>query len=157
MTKKLYVPDRFVAQKTINPIPPAIGKAFDNEQNANPNSKDPPQLKQSAQDRLPQPAGYSMLVIPYYVPEKINGIIIPDKTRDRESFASVVAYVVKIGPDAFKDQDKFPSGAWCSEKDWVLMGRYAGNKFKVDGLELRIINDDNIIASILDPADISYI
>ena len=57
----------------------------------------------------------------------------------------------------FKDQDKFPSGAWCSEKDWVLMGRYAGNKFKVDGLELRIINDDNIIASILDPADISYI
>lgn len=70
MTKKLYVPDRFVAQKTINPIPPAIGKAFDNEKNANPNSKDPSKLAQSALDRLPQPTGYRMLVIPYYVPEK---------------------------------------------------------------------------------------
>ena len=150
MTKKLIVPERFAGQKNINPTPPSISKAFDNKEDANPNSKDP-------SDRLPNPTGYRMLVIPYYVPEKVNGIIIPDKTRDRESFASVVAYVVKIGPDAYKDKDKFPSGAWCSEKDWVLMGRYAGNKFKVDGLELRIINDDNIIASILDPKDISYI
>ena len=93
-----------------------------------------------------------MLVIPYYVPkEKVNGIIIPDKTRDRESLSKCSAYVVKMGPDAYKDKDKFPNGAWCSEKDWVLMGRYAENRFKVEGLELRIINDDNIIASILDP------
>ena len=157
MTKKLIVPERFAGQKNINPTPPRISKAFDNKENANPNSKDPSKMQTSALDRLPKPTGYRMLVIPYYVPEKVNGIIIPDKTRDRESFASVVAYVVKIGPDAYKDKDKFPSGAWCSEKDWVLMGRYAGNKFKVDGLELRIINDDNIIASILDPKDISYI
>ena len=157
MTKKLIVPDRFVAQKKINPTPPPISKAFDNKDDANPNSKDPSKLGKSALERLPQPTGYRMLVIPYYVPEKVNGIIIPDKTRDRESFASVVAYVVKMGPDAYKDKDKFPTGAWCSEKDSVLMGRYAGNKFKVDGLELRIINDDNIIASILDPKDISYI
>ena len=157
MTKKLYVPERILAQKKVNPTPKAISKAFDDKEEASKNSKDPSKLDLSVLQRLPQPTGYRMLVIPYYVPEKVNGIIIPDKTRDRESFASVVAYVVKIGPDAYKDKDKFPSGAWCSEKDWVLMGRYAGNKFKVDGLELRIINDDNIIASILDPKDISYI
>ena len=157
MTKKLYVPERILAQKKVNPTPKAISKAFDNKEETNKNSKDPSTLDVSVLERLPQPTGYRMLVIPYYVPEKVNGIIIPDKTRDRESFASVVAYVVKMGPDAYKDKDKFPTGAWCSEKDWVLMGRYAGNKFKVDGLELRIINDDNIIASILDPKDISYI
>jgi co-chaperonin GroES (HSP10) len=97
-------------------------------------------------------------VIPYYPPAKTKGgIYIPDATRDREAFATVAAYVVKVGPDAYKDQDKFPSGAWASEKSWVLMGRYAGNRFKVDGLEVRLINDDNIIATILDPSDISYV
>jgi len=84
MNRKLIVPERFTAQKKVNPTPPAIGKAFDNKEDANPNSKDPSKLEQSALDRLPQPSGYRMLVIPYYVPEKVNGIIIPDKTRDRE-------------------------------------------------------------------------
>jgi chaperonin GroES len=86
-----------------------------------------------------------------------GGIIIPDKVRERESFATVAAYVVKVGPDAYMDAQKFPTGPWCGEKSWVLMGRYAGNRFKVDGLEVRLINDDNIIATILDPADISYV
>jgi chaperonin GroES len=112
----------------------------------------------SAIDRLPQPVGYRLLVIPYYMKKKsAGGIIIPDSVRERESFATVAAYVVKVGPDAYRDANKFPSGAWCNEKSWVLMGRYAGNRFKVDGLEVRLINDDNIIATILDPADISYV
>jgi len=158
MTKKLYVPERILAQKKINPTPKAISKAFDQKEDSNENSKDPSKLEPSVLDRLPQPTGYRVLVIPYYVAEKTKGgVFIPDATRDRESFATVVSYVVKLGPDAYKDSDKFPNGAYCSEKEWVLMGRYAGNRFKVDGLELRIINDDNIIAKILDPADISYI
>jgi co-chaperonin GroES (HSP10) len=107
---------------------------------------------------LPQPTGYRLLVIPYYPKEKTKGgVYIPDATRERESFATVVAYVVKLGPDAYLDSDKFPNGPYCSEKEWVLMGRYAGNRFKVEGLELRLINDDNIIAKILDPTDISYV
>ena len=77
--------------------------------------------------------------------------------RERESFATVAAYVVKLGPDAYADAQKFPNGPWCNEKDWVLIGRYSGNRFKVEGLEVRIINDDNIIATILDPKDISYV
>ena len=52
---------------------------------------------------------------------------------------------------------RFPDGAWCKEKDWIIMGRYAGNRFKVENLEVRIINDDNVIAKILDPTDISYV
>jgi len=157
MSKKLYVPDRFLAQKKVNPTSPAISKAFKNDETSK-NEDDPSKLDSSVIDRLPTPTGYRMLVIPYYPKEKTKGgVFIPDATRDRESYATVVAYVVNLGSDAYQDSDKFPSGAYCSEKEWVLMGRYAGNRFKVDGLELRIINDDNIIAKILDPTDISYV
>ena len=158
MSKKLYVPDRLLAKKQINPVPPAIGKSFGKAEESNKNEDDPSKIDSSVIDRLPQPTGYRLLVIPYYPKEKTKGgIYIPDATRDRESFATVVAYVVKMGPDAYKDVDKFPTGAYCSEKEWVLMGRYAGNRFKVEGLELRLINDDNIIAKILDPTDVSYV
>jgi len=158
MSKKLYVPDRLLAKKQINPVPPAIGKGFGQDKEPNKNEDDPSKIDSSVIDRLPQPTGYRLLVIPYYPKEKTKGgVYIPDATRDRESFATVVAYVVKMGPDAYKDADKFPTGAYCSEKEWVLMGRYAGNRFKVEGLELRLINDDNIIAKILDPTDISYV
>ena len=158
MSKKLYVPDRLLAKKQINPVPPAIGKGFGQDKEPNKNEDDPSKIDSSVIDRLPQPTGYRLLVIPYYPKEKTKGgVYIPDATRDRESFATVVAYVVKMGPDAHKDADKFPTGAYCSEKEWMLMGRYAGNRFKVEGLELRLINDDNIIAKILDPTDISYV
>ena len=158
MSKKLYVPDRLLAKKQINPVPPAIGKGFGQDKEPNKNEDDPSKIDSSVIDRLPQPTGYRLLVIPYYPKEKTKGgVYIPDATRDRESFATVVAYVVKMGPDAYKDADKFPTGAYCSEKEWVLMGRYLGNRFKVEGLELRLINDDNIIAKILDPTDISYV
>ena len=122
------------------------------------NAVDPSEMEESAISRLPQPTGYRLLIIPYYPSEKTKGgLYIPDATRDREAFATVSAYVVRLGPDAYGDTKKFPTGPWCSEKNWVLIGRYAGNRFKVDGLEVRIINDDNIIATILDPTDISYV
>ena len=161
MAKKLFVPERIAANmKSDTPqtkIPKAIEKALP-EQEENKNTENPENMDVSALDRLPNPVCYRLLVIPYYPRAKTKGgIYVPDATRDREAFATVAAYVVKVGPDAYKDQDKFPSGAWAHEKSWVLMGRYAGNRFKVERLEVRLINDDNIIATILDPADISYV
>ena len=160
MNKKLFVPERFAnARKkgATSDLPDAIKKGFPKEEE-NLNSKDPSKLEPSALERLPQPVGYRVLVIPYYMREQTKGgVYIPDATRDRESFATVAAYVVKLGSDAYTDTGKFPTGAWCSEKSWVLMGRYAGNRFKVENLEVRLINDDNIIATILDPSDISYV
>jgi len=162
MTKKLFVPEH-VARAAGNvtgesseipkPLENAFGKGAKNK-----NADDPSEIKQSSLERLPQPTGYRVLIIPYYPSEKTKGgIIVPDSVRERESFATVAAYVVKLGPDAYKDSQKFPNGSWCNEKDWVLIGRYSGNRFKVEGLEVRIINDDNIIATILDPKDISYV
>lgn len=164
MNKKLFVPDhvaRMAAQKSgdSSELPRALDIAFDGKPvEENKNENDPSKLEKSALERLPQPTGYRLLIIPYYPSEKTKGgVYIPDQVRDREAFATVAAYVVKIGQDAYKDEQKFPTGAWCEEKSWVLIGRYSGSRFKVDGLEVRIINDDNVIATILDPTDISYV
>jgi len=68
-----------------------------------------------------------------------------------------VGYVLKVGPLAYKDRDKFPEGAWCGEKQWVLFARYAGSRLQIDGGEVRILNDDEILATILDPEDIQHL
>ena len=160
MANGLFVPERMASKPTapVSEVPKDISKGFDNPEHNDMNTKDPSEMDVSVMDRLPVPVGYRLLVIPYYMkPKTAGGIIIPESVRDRENHATVAAYVVKVGPDAYTDENKFPSGPWCCEKSWVLMGRYAGNRFKVDGLEVRLINDDNVIATILDPADISYV
>ena len=94
--------------------------------------------------------------MPYMGRDKTEGgIYVPDQVRERESRATVVAYVVKLGPLAYKDPDKFGgSDPWCKEGDWVCIGRYAGSRFTIEGGEVRIINDDEVIATIVDPDDI---
>ena len=116
---------------------------------------DPTLLEKSFLDRMPQPTGWRILILPYKgkaVTE--GGIHLVQQTVDRESLATVVGYVVKMGPDCYKDASKFDH-PWCQEKQWVLIGRYAGARFKLgDESECRIINDDEVIATILDPDDI---
>ena len=95
--------------------------------------------------------------MPYKGREKTHGgVYIPDETKDREALATVVAYVVKVGPLAYQDPDKFgeEKEPWCKEGDWVCIGRYAGSRFKLDGGEVRIINDDEVIATIMNPEDV---
>ena len=113
--------------------------------------------EKSLKDRVPQPTGWRILVMPYMGKEKTeSGIFIPDHAREREGRATVVAYVLKVGPLAYKDPDKFGENAepWCKEGDWVCMGRYSGSRFQIEGGEVRIINDDEVIATIVDPDDI---
>ena len=116
---------------------------------------DPSLLDKSILERMPQPTGWRILILPYKgkgVTE--GGIHLVQKTIDRESLATVVGYVVKMGPDCYKDTSRFAK-PWCEEKQWVLIGRYAGARFKLgDDSECRIINDDEVIATILDPDDI---
>ena len=116
-------------------------------------------LTKSIKERLPQPTGWRILVMPYQGKEVTDkGVIIPDQIRQREALATVVAYVLKIGPLAYKDPDKFgDGGSWCKEGDWICIGRYAGSRFSLEDMEVRIINDDEVIATILDPDDINHI
>ncbi len=88
-----------------------------------------------------------------------GGIIVPDEIREREAVATVCGYVLRVGPLAYQDSNKFGEDAtpWCQEKDWVLFGRYAGSRFKIEGGEVRILNDDEIIARINSPDDILHL
>ena len=109
----------------------------------------------SLKERVPQPTGWRILVMPYTGNDKTDGgVYIPDQVREREARATVVAYVIKVGPLAYQDHDKFGGEPWCKEGDWVCIGRYAGSRFKIEGGEVRIINDDEVIATIVDPDDI---
>ena len=117
---------------------------------------DPSLLDNSLIDRMPQPTGWRILVLPYAGKVKTKGgIILANETVNREALATVVAYVVKKGPQCYNDKVRYGETPWCEEKQWVLIGRYSGSRFKLeDGAEVRIINDDEVIATILDPDDI---
>ena len=117
---------------------------------------DPTQLPDSAIDRLPQPTGWRILLLPFKGQKKQGSIYLPDQTIEREALATVCGYVLRVGPLSYKDKDKFDGTPWCKEKDWVIFGRYAGSRFKIDGGEVRILNDDEIIATIADPSDIIH-
>ena len=117
---------------------------------------DPTILEKSALERMPDPSGWRMLVLPYKGKAKSDGgIQLLKETVDREALATVVAYVVKMGPLCYGDTEKFGDTPWCKEKQWVLIGRYAGARFKLeDGGEVRIVNADEVIGTILNPDDI---
>ena len=119
---------------------------------------DPEKIDLSMMDRLPSPTGWRLLILPYRGKGKTEGgVLLPDAVIDRESLATVCGFVLRTGPLAYDDKEKFPSGPWCKEKDWVIFGRYAGSRFKIDGGEVRILNDDEVIAVIQDPEDILHI
>jgi chaperonin GroES len=103
-------------------------------------------------ERLPKPTGYRVMILPFKVKERTRGgIILADSAREREQLATVVGLVLKLGPDAYKDLDKYPEGPWCKEKDWVVFGRYAGARIPIEGGEIRLLNDDEILAVVYDP------
>ncbi len=117
---------------------------------------DPTILEKSAIERMPDPTGWRMLVLPWAgVAKSKGGIHLTKSTMDREALATVIAYVVKMGPLCYNDTEKFGDRPWCREKQWIMIGRYAGARFKLeDGQEVRIINDDECIGTILNPADV---
>jgi co-chaperonin GroES (HSP10) len=116
---------------------------------------DPEAMDKSLLERMPQPTGWRMLILPYRGKETTEGgIYIPNQVLNDTQIQTVVGYVVKQGPLCYKDADKFPDGPWCTEKQWVIFARYAGSRFRIDGGECRILNDDEILAIIDDPEDI---
>ena len=158
MAKMLYVPDRYankeVEEKVEEKKKPnlQVSEAYVEEDKR---TLDPNLLKKSTKERIPQPTGYRVVVMPFQGFAKTKGgIVIPDETRERESLATVVAYIVKLGPDAYKDKKKFPSGAYCKEGEWAIIGKYAGTRIKLEDGEIRILNDDEILGTILEPTDV---
>mgnify|MGYP003676938264 FL=1 len=108
-------------------------------------------------EKLPTPTGWRILVMPFAVKEKTEGgIIIAQETLDRARIQTQVGYVLKMGDLCYKDGDRYPTGPWCQEKQWVLFARYAGSRMTIDGGEIRMLNDDEILGTIEDPEDLIH-
>jgi len=116
-------------------------------------------LKKSKKEspKLPRPTGWRMLVLPFKMKEKTKGgVILAEDTLERQQVASQVGLVMAMGPQCYKDKERYPEGPWCKEKDWVMFARYAGSRIKIDGGEMRLLNDDEVLATIDSPEDILH-
>lgn len=106
--------------------------------------------------QLPDPSGYRILCgIPNIEEQYESGIIKSDLTLQHEELLTTVLFVVKMGPDCYKDAVRFPSGSWCREGDFILVRPHAGTRLKIHGREFRIINDDSVEGVVEDPRGIS--
>ena len=108
-------------------------------------------------EKLPNPTGWRLLVMPFKVKEETKGgIIIAQETLDRARAAVQVGYVLKMGPLCYVDKERYPTGPWCKEKDWVIFARYAGSRIDIEGGEIKMLNDDEILGTIDDPKDLIH-
>ena len=112
---------------------------------------------ENIKDELPQPSGWRLLVLPFTPKEKTKGgIIIAQESLDKARIATNCGYVVKMGPMAYGDKEKFPTGAWCKQGDWVIFARYAGSRLPIEGGEVRLLNDDEVLGTIKDPESVLH-
>ena len=107
--------------------------------------------------KLPKPTGWRLLVLPFKMKEKTKGgVILAEDTLERQQVASQVGLVMAMGPQCYKDKERYPEGPWCKEKDWIMFARYAGSLIKIEGGEMRLLNDDEVLATIDSPEDILH-
>ena len=107
--------------------------------------------------KLPKPTGWRLLVLPFKMKETTKGgLVLAETTLERQQVASQVGLVMAMGPDCYKDKERYPDGPWCKVKDWVMFARYAGSRIKIDGGEMRLLNDDEVLATIDSPEDILH-
>ena len=107
--------------------------------------------------QLPTPSGWRLLVLPFTPREKTKGgILIAQESLEKLRIATNCGYVLKIGPLAYHDHDKFPTGPWCKTGDWIIFARYAGSRLPIEGGEVRILNDDEVLGIIKDPESVLH-
>ena len=107
--------------------------------------------------KLPKPTGWRMLVLPFRMKEKTDGgILMGQETIDRQQVASQCGNVLAMGPDCYNDKTRFTQGPWCKVGDWVVFARYAGSRIEIEGGEVRLLNDDEVLETVQDPTDILH-
>jgi len=107
--------------------------------------------------KLPQPTGWRMIVLPFKMDEKTQGgVLITDSALERQQVASQCGLVLAMGSQCYKDKERYPDGPWCKVNDWVVFARYAGSRINIEGGEIRLLNDDEILATVQDPKDILH-
>lgn len=115
-----------------------------------------PETAEEKARQVPDPSGYRILCgIPEIEDKFDSGLVKADITMQHEELLTTVLFVMKMGPDCYKDPARFPSGPWCKVGDFVLVRPHAGTRLKIHGREFRIINDDSVEGVVEDPRGIS--
>ena len=115
-----------------------------------------PETPEQKAKQLPDPSGYRILCAIPEVDKKFDsGILKADITVHHEELLTTVLFVLKMGPDCYKDEKRFPSGPWCKEGDFVLVRPHSGTRLKIHGREFRLVNDDSVEGVVEDPRGIS--
>ena len=115
-----------------------------------------PETSEEKARQVPDPSGYRILCgIPNIEDKYDSGIVKADVTMQHEELLTTVLFVIKMGPDCYKDEKRFPTGPWCKVGDFILVRPHAGTRLKIHGREFRIINDDSVEGVVQDPRGIS--
>ena len=127
-------------------------------------SKENPKLNQALvekykeeTEKLPKPTGWRIIVLPFRMDKKTKGgILMGQDTLDKQQVASQCGNVLAMGPQCYKDKERYPDGPWCKKGDWVIFARYAGSRIQIEGGEIRLLNEDEILATVKNPEDILH-
>lgn len=129
-----------------------IGQTLDPE---GPTSTLPETAEQKAK-QVPEPSTFHILcALPEIDEQYESGLAKAAQSMQFEELLSPVLWVVKMGPDAYKDEKRFPSGPSCKVGDFVLVRPNTGTRIKIHGREFRLINDDSVEAVVEDPRGIT--
>ena len=145
-------------EKTDTPkIKLALEEKYQEEKENQAEPLSPDNLGSNSIEELPEPAGYRILVLPFTPKEKTKGgILFSQESLDKARIATTCGYVLKMGDLAYKDKDKFGE-PWCKKGDWVIFARYAGARLPIEGGEVRILNDDEVLGTVSDPESILHL
>ena len=144
-------------EKEVPKTRPALQEKYAEEKAQEPDPLHPDNIGKDTVDELPEPSGYRILVLPFTPKNKTKGgILFSQETLDKARIATTCGYVLKMGDLAYTDKDKFGE-PWCKKGDWVIFARYAGSRLPIDGGEVRILNDDEVLGTIKDPESIVHL
>ena len=116
-----------------------------------------PENIENQKEQLPEPSGWRLLVLPFTPKEKTKGgILIAQESLEKLRIATNCGYVLRVGPLAYYDKEKFPTGPWCKQGDWVIFARYAGSRLPIEGREVRLLNDDEVLGTINNPESVLH-
>jgi co-chaperonin GroES (HSP10) len=108
------------------------------------------------EQQIPKPVGYRVLIaLPTIEETYDSGIVKADRTLNEERILSTMGIVLDMGAEAYSDKERFPTGPWCKIGDFVMFRPNSGTRFRVNGQELRLLNDDSIEAVVPDPKGIT--
>ena len=145
---ELILPDHMVAEKEA-----VKDQARDQIEGDSKEEKDDKLASQ-----LPTPTGYKILVGLPKIEEKYeSGILKADAIVRQDEVATVVGFVIEMGPDCYADKNKFPTGPFCKKGDFIILRAYSGTRFKIHGVEFRLISDDTVEAVVTDPRGFSRV